>query len=215
MTELAAPTVEIYGMAVGQLESNCYLVVESQLRKALLIDPGADPERIFEWCAIHRADVSMILNTHGHGDHIGANGALKDRFHVPIAIHKSDADCLGDPFANLSAYFIPVTSPPADILLETGQTIEWAGPPIKVLATPGHSPGSVSFLGDGWVIVGDVLFRGSIGRTDFPRCDMMALHSSIRDQLMTLPPETIVYPGHGPETTIGYERENNPFLHLG
>jgi glyoxylase-like metal-dependent hydrolase (beta-lactamase superfamily II) len=210
-----AAAVEVHGLPVGPLESNCYLVIDPATKKALLIDPGADPEKIFVWCAVYEAQVVQILNTHGHGDHIGANGILKERFGAPIAIHPLDAACLPDAFTNLSAYFEPVTSPPADILLVGGQLIDWEGPPVRVLETPGHSPGSVSFLGDGWVICGDVLFRGSIGRTDFPRCDFVALQKSLREQLMSLPPETVVYPGHGPATTIGYERENNPFLHLG
>ncbi len=210
-----ATSAEVYGLAVGPLEVNCYLVVDPATRKALLVDPGAQPERIFEWCALHRAEVCLILNTHGHGDHIGANGPLKERFHVPLAIHPEDADCLPDPFVNLSAYFDPVTSPPADILLEPGTHVAWEGPPVHILHTPGHSPGSVSFHGDGWVISGDVLFQGSIGRTDFPRCDPIALQASIRDRLMSLPEETVVYPGHGPTTTIGREKRTNPFLHLG
>jgi glyoxylase-like metal-dependent hydrolase (beta-lactamase superfamily II) len=206
---------EVYGMPVGPLESNCYLVVDPVTRKALLIDPGADPQRISEWCALHHAEVELVLNTHGHGDHIGANGAMRERYGAKLGIHAEDAPCLEDPFCNLSAYFEPVTSPPADFLLEAGALINWEGPPVRVLHTPGHSPGSVSFAGNGWVVCGDVLFRGSIGRTDFPRCSAALLQKSIREQLMILPPETVVYPGHGPATTIGYERENNPFLHLG
>ncbi|GMV64712.1 MAG: MBL fold hydrolase [Candidatus Hinthialibacteria bacterium] len=215
MSLSSSARTEVYVLAVGLLESNCYLVVESATRKGILVDPGADSERIMDWCRLHRAEVTLILNTHGHGDHIGANGILKAKYGVPIAIHREDAECLPDPLLNLSAYFEPASSPPADILLEDGQQIEWSGPPIDVLWTPGHSPGSVSFSCDGWVICGDVLFRGSIGRTDFPRCDLHQLHKSIREKLMTLPPETVVYPGHGPATTIGFEMENNPFLHLG
>ncbi len=215
MSAAAPSTMEVYTLQVGLLESNCYVVIDRPTRKAVIVDPGADPDRISELCAAHRADVTWILNTHGHGDHIGANGVLKARLGVPIGIHAADADCLPDPLMNLSAYFEPVTSPPPDVLLVDGQEIDWGGTPLKVLSTPGHSPGSVSFLGEGWVICGDVLFRGSIGRTDFPRCDFLELQKSIREQLMTLPPDTIVYPGHGPATTIGFEKETNPFLHLG
>ncbi len=206
------PTLEVYGFPAGLLEANCYLVIDHSSHKAVIVDPGGDPDRICELCSAHRAEVTLILNTHGHGDHIGANGVLKARLGVPIGIHEADADCLPDPLMNLSAYFEPVTSPPADMLLTHGQEIEVGTSMLKVLSTPGHSPGSVSFLSKGWVICGDVLFRGSIGRTDFPRCDLKELQRSIREQLMTLPPDTIVYPGHGPATTIGYEKATNPFL---
>ncbi len=213
MSAVESNPLEVYGLAVGMLETNCYLVIDRSSCKAVIIDPGADPDLICELCTAHRAEVTLILNTHGHGDHIGANGVLKARLGVPIAIHAADADCLPDPMVNLSAYFEPVTSPPADVLLVHGQEIEIGAATIKVLSTPGHSPGSVSFLGDGWVICGDVIFRGSIGRTDFPRCNSEDLQRSIREQLMPLPPDTLVYPGHGPATTIGYEKANNPFLY--
>lgn len=212
MSPAAASPLEVYGLSVGMLEANCYLVIDRPSLKAVVIDPGADPDRICELCSAHRVEVTVILNTHGHGDHIGANGALKARLGVPIAIHAADADCLPDPLINLSAYFEPVCSPPADVLLTDGQEIEIGASRLKVVSTPGHSPGSVSFLAEDWVICGDVLFRGSIGRTDFPRCNSQELLRSIREQLLILPSDTIVYPGHGPVTTIGYEKENNPFL---
>jgi len=203
---------EIHGMALGSLQSNGYLIIDPETRETLLVDPGGDSEKVFEWCAALNAQVCMILNTHGHGDHIGANAPVKERFGVPLGIHKDDAEVLGDPMLNLSAYFDPVTSPPPDFLLEPGTNIDWNGPTVKVLLTPGHSPGSVSFLGDGWIVSGDVLFNGGIGRTDFPRCDHARLLQSIREELLTLPDDTIVYPGHGEPTTIGAERETNPFL---
>jgi glyoxylase-like metal-dependent hydrolase (beta-lactamase superfamily II) len=216
MNETSAADTEVFGMPVGPLESNCFLVVDTATKKALLIDPGADPEKIFDWCALHQADVQKILLTHGHGDHIGAIGACIDRFGgVPVGVHKDDADCLTDPLANLSAYFDPVTAPPADFFLEPDSLVEWEGPPVKVLHTPGHRPGSVCFHGEGWIVSGDVLFQGGIGRTDFPRSNLQDLMRSIREKLMTLPPDTVVYPGHGPATTIGHEKETNPFLHLG
>jgi glyoxylase-like metal-dependent hydrolase (beta-lactamase superfamily II) len=215
MNDIKTASTEVYGMPVGPLESNCFLVVETQDRHALLIDPGADPDKICDWCAMHRAQVEKILLTHGHGDHIGANAALKERLQVPIGIHEKEKDFLIDPLLNLSAYFDPVTSPAADFYLVDGEEIDWHGPAVKVLHTPGHSPGSVSFYSEGWLISGDVLFQGSIGRTDFPGSDMITLQKSIREKLLVLPPETVVYPGHGPATTIGEEIQSNPFLHLG
>jgi len=215
MNPTSTEKVEIHQTTVGPLESNCSLVVASSNRHALLIDPGADADRVFEWCALHRAQVKMILNTHCHGDHIGANGPLKERFGVPLGVHPNEAEFLTDPVQNLSAYFEPVTSPPADFFLEPDQKLDWDGPPVEVLFTPGHSPGSVCFHGEGWVVSGDVLFRGGIGRTDFPGSSLQLLQRSIREKLLVLDPETVVYPGHGPATTIGFELKNNPFLHLG
>ena len=216
MNEVRGARCEVFSMTVGPLECNCYLVVDRSAEKALLVDPGADAQRVFEWCAIHPARVSMILNTHGHGDHIGANGPLKERLKAPIGIHREDAPGLTDPVGNLSAYFDPVTSPPADFFLEPGTLPGWEGPPIEILETPGHSPGSVSFYcTEGWVISGDVLFKMGIGRTDIPGADLQILQRSLRDRLLRLPDETVVYPGHGPATTIGQEKKNNPFLHLG
>lgn len=215
MSDSTVENAEIYSLTVGPLESNCFLVVSPIGRQALLIDPGSEPNRIYDWCLLHQADVKMILNTHCHGDHIGANGPLKERFGVPWGVHEKEGDFLTDPLLNLSAYFEPVTSPPADFFVQPGTFLDWEGPPVKVLHTPGHSPGSLCFLGDGWVICGDVLFRGGIGRTDFPGSDLQQLLKSIREKLLVLDPETAVYPGHGPATTIGHEIENNPFIHLG
>ncbi len=215
MTETKTHTLEIHQLPVGDLESNCYLVIDPETRKCLLVDPGADGPRIAQWVDEKKAEIEFILLTHGHADHIGANEYAKEKWGVPLGIHEKDADCLSDPMINLSAFFSPFTSPPADFFLEEGVFDKWSGRDLEILHTPGHSPGSVSFRGAGWVICGDVLFEGSIGRTDFPRCDLHQLHRSIRDKLMTLPLDTVVYPGHGNSTTIGQERETNPFLQLG
>ncbi|MCA9411161.1 MAG: MBL fold metallo-hydrolase [Candidatus Omnitrophica bacterium] len=215
MTDTQTPTLEIHTLPVGDLESNCYLVVDPESRKALLVDPGGDGEKIERWVSEKGADVEAILITHGHADHIGALEFAKEHLSVPVGIHQKDSDCLSDPMLNLSAFFSPFTSPEADFFVEEGAFDRWSGPVLQILHTPGHSPGSISILGDGWVICGDVLFKGSIGRTDFPRSSLQQIHESIREKLMSLPPDTVVYPGHGPSTTIGEEKESNPFLHLG
>jgi len=215
MTKTRTPTLEVHQLPVGEMESNCYLILDSETRKAILVDPGADGEKIARWVAEKKAEIECILITHGHADHIGANEFAMKKWGVPLGIHEKDSDCLSDPMINLSAFFSPFTSPPADFFIEEGVFNKWSGPELAILHTPGHSPGSISILGDGWVICGDVLFKGSIGRTDFPRSNLHQIHQSIREKLMTLPPETIVYSGHGEPTTIGEEKQTNPFLHLG
>lgn len=215
MTDTKTPTLEVHRLPVGDLESNCYLIVDPGTRKAILVDPGDEGERIAKWVEEKNAEVECVLVTHGHADHIGANRFVKEKWNAPLGIHEKDSDCLSDPMINLSAFFSPFTAPPADFFVEEGAFDRWSGPSLEIRHTPGHSPGSISIVGDGWVICGDVLFKGSIGRTDFPRSNLHQIHQSIVEKLMTLPPETVVYPGHGPATTIGEERETNPFLHLG
>jgi glyoxylase-like metal-dependent hydrolase (beta-lactamase superfamily II) len=191
---------------------NCYLVIDQPTRKALLVDPGDDAELILDWCQSLQVTVSLILITHAHLDHIGANEKVHEVLSAPLAILPGDAAALTDPEKNLSVFFDPIVSPAADILLEADTDLTWDGPSVRVLETPGHSPGSACFLGEGWIISGDVLFRESIGRTDFPGCSAAALMRSIRQKLMVLPDQTVVYPGHGDPTTIGHERKYNPFL---
>jgi glyoxylase-like metal-dependent hydrolase (beta-lactamase superfamily II) len=164
--------------------------------------------------------VGAILNTHGHADHIGGNAAIKEAFpEAPIIIGANETHLLADADANLSAPFgLPITSPPADDTVREGDTLEVAGIPFEVLDVPGHSPGHVVFLyrdNPPVLFGGDVLFRGSIGRTDFPGCDGRLFLEGIRSKILTLPPETVVYSGHGPVTTVGYEKRTNPFVGQG
>jgi glyoxylase-like metal-dependent hydrolase (beta-lactamase superfamily II) len=161
--------------------------------------------------------VLRIVNTHGHFDHILANKALKEALGapvaVPVAIHKSDAGMLTNPLASFAFMVGAITPmPPADELLQDGQTLTFGDETLTVLHTPGHSPGGISLAGQGLVFCGDALFRGSIGRTDFPGANHDLLLRSIRTRLLTLPDSTTVYPGHGPATTIGRERLTNPYL---
>jgi glyoxylase-like metal-dependent hydrolase (beta-lactamase superfamily II) len=183
----------------------------------LVVDPGFEFDVILDFLAEQNLTPAAILNTHGHADHIGGNAAMKEAFpEAPIVVGSNDANMLTDAEANLSAPFgMPMTSPPADRLVREGDTIEYAGIKLEVIDVPGHSPGHVVFVFRGEPILvfgGDVLFRGSIGRSDFPGSDGPLLIRGIQTKLFALPDETVVYPGHGPVTTIGNEKRSNPYV---
>jgi hydroxyacylglutathione hydrolase len=194
-----------------------YLVWRRGRTDALVVDPGFDPGTILRLLGRHGLQLSAILNTHGHVDHIAGNAAMKAAFpEVPLIIGRNDASMLGDAGANLSAPFgEPVTSPPADRLVDDGERLELAGLSFEVREIPGHSPGSVVFVCDQFdppfVFGGDVLFNGSIGRADLGGNGPQLL-AGIRAKLLTLPDGALVLPGHGPMTTIGAERRSNPFV---
>lgn len=205
--------LEVMKITVEPLQSNCYLVWNGDNGEGAVIDPGGEGEKIIGRIEEMGITPKYVLNTHGHGDHVAANAAVKDRYGIPLLIHADEAPLLDDPQLNMSAvYGLPVISPPPDGFLEPGNSVEFGGIGLKVLHTPGHSPGGVSLYGHGAVFTGDALFRGSVGRTDFPGCDEGLLLSKIRENLLSLPEDTIVYPGHGPDTTIGIEKWQNPFL---
>jgi glyoxylase-like metal-dependent hydrolase (beta-lactamase superfamily II) len=198
-------------------EENTYVVWLPGQGEAVVIDPGLQPELVLDVLREQDLRVAAILNTHGHADHIGGNAALKEAFpEAPLVIGAGDAVMLSDAEANLSAPFgFPITSPPADRTVAEGDTVEAAGLTLDVLAVPGHSPGHVVFVyrsDPPLVFGGDVLFRGSIGRTDFPGGSHALLLRGIREKLFSLPDDTVVYPGHGPVTKVGYEKRTNPFL---
>jgi glyoxylase-like metal-dependent hydrolase (beta-lactamase superfamily II) len=196
---------------------NTYVVWREGREDALVIDPGLEPELILDCLARHGLTPAAILNTHGHADHIGGNEALKRAFPAaPLVIGEGDAIMLLDAWANLSALFgQPITSPAADRVVREGEVVDYAGIAFEVLDIPGHSPGHVAFVHHETscqVFGGDVLFRGSIGRYDFPGGDGPLLLSGIREKLFPLPDDTIVYPGHGPVTTVGREKRSNPYF---
>jgi glyoxylase-like metal-dependent hydrolase (beta-lactamase superfamily II) len=197
---------------------NTYIVSRVGDRRCVVIDPGFEPQAIVDWLDGHGLEPAAILLTHGHSDHIAGNEVLRDQWpRLPILIGRGDASKLGDPAGNLSGAFgIALKSPPADRLLDDEETLDLAGFAISVFEIPGHSSGHVVYRIDGCkptlVFGGDVLFRGSIGRTDFPDGSFDALAAGIRHRLYALPDDTIVFPGHGEETTVGHERRHNPFV---
>ncbi len=213
------PSKLILTTVVSELfEENCYIAQINGRTDCLVIDPGLEPERILAELDRRGLAPAAILNTHGHSDHIAGNAALKDRWpDCPLVIGAADAPKLTDPVLNLSASFgVRLLSPPADQLVNDGDEYSAAGFTLHVLAIPGHSAGHVAYLWKGHtphvVFVGDVVFAGSIGRSDFPDGDSESLITGIRAKLFTLPEDTVLYSGHGPATTVGRERRTNPFV---
>ena len=200
-------------VVVGALETNCYLVYCEETLQCAVVDPGAEPERIFLEIAEAELKPVVIINTHGHVDHIGANRDMKDHFGVPLYIHAADSPMLGKiQQLELSLFLGAKDSPPADHLMSDGEEIKIGNSVLRVLHTPGHSPGSVSLLGDGFLLSGDTLFFEGVGRTDLPGGSPKQLEQSLREKVMTLPDETVILPGHGPLTSVGQERVNNLFI---
>jgi len=200
-------------LPVGPLQVNCVILGCSTTRKAAVIDPGDDFDSIVAILKKHQLQVEIILNTHGHFDHIGANAALKKSSGAPIYIHPEDKKLLQLASAQGALYGLTVpNSPPADHELDDGQKVQFGEQEFTVLHTPGHSPGGVCFYTEGLLISGDTLFAGSVGRTDLPGGSHQQLLDSIRTKLAGLPAPTRVIPGHGPDTSMGQELRYNPFL---
>lgn len=204
----------IEGRAMGAMGANCYLFACMDTKKAVVIDPGADAKRIYRWVLEKGLKVEYILLTHGHVDHIGAVDELKELLgDVLVGIHADDAGMLTDGRKNLSSYFGPgLVLNKADLLLQDGQELMIGKERLKVISTPGHSPGGACFLCSEGLFSGDTLFAGSIGRTDFPGGSMNQLLDGVKKKLLILPEDTRVFPGHGEETSIGEEKRDNPFL---
>ena len=202
---------------MGEFETNCYVVrTDGSTADCLLIDTGLDVTGLLDFLRRNKLNPAALILTHGHIDHIAGVDELRRRFpDIKIYIHKLDAELLSDAVGNLSFMTgLSMTADPADVGLEEGDVIDQAGIKLKVVHTPGHTPGGICLYAkqDGVIFVGDTLFAGSVGRTDFPTGNTRQLIQSIKDKLLILPAETKVYPGHGPETTIAAEKSNNPFL---
>ncbi|NLI93631.1 MAG: MBL fold metallo-hydrolase [Peptococcaceae bacterium] len=193
--------------------ANCYLVSCNQTKKAVLVDPGAGSKTLLNWIKEHDFEITHIILTHGHFDHIGAVEDLRNELSAKVAIHKDDAEMLTNPDKNLSRLSgRSIAASPADLLLEDNQELAVGAIKIKILHTPGHTPGGICLLTEEGLISGDTLFDGSVGRTDFPGGDMRILIKSIREKLMVLDDHVRVFPGHESGTTIGRERVSNPYV---
>ena len=205
--------LEIVPIPNGQFVENCYLVADADQKVAVLVDPGEEAGRFLSELRRRDWTLQAIWLTHAHIDHILGIEAVRAAFPVPIHLHPADRP-LYDGLREQGRWvgFDLMPPPPPDRELSQGQTLQVGGVAFTVRHVPGHSPGHVAFVGNGVILGGDVLFSGSIGRTDLPGGDMPTLLQSIQAEFLTLPDSTIVYSGHGPETTIGVERETNPFL---
>jgi len=202
-------------LELGPFASNCYIIGSGLTKEGMVIDPGAEAEAILKNVKDLGLNIKCIVLTHGHIDHIGAVKEVKDATGAELAMHADDAASLqGQPFATMFGISYPIPPPP-DRLLKDGDNVDIGDLHFLVLHTPGHSPGGICLLGEGVVFCGDTLFNYSIGRTDIPGGSYSQLLNGIHTKLMILPDNTVVYPGHGPDSTIGAERQRNPFLRGG
>ena len=203
--------MNLQAFTVGPLQENCYLL--SDAGQAVLIDPGDEAGRLLG--ALRALELTAVWLTHAHFDHVGALADVLDRFPVPVYLHPDDWELLGNAAASAAYFGLTLRQPDVTPLpLKHAQVLKVGGLEATCLYTPGHAPGHISFHvpAAGFVLAGDALFQGSVGRTDLPGGSHEQLLGSIRRELLTLPDETVVYPGHGPATTVGVEQRTNPFL---
>jgi hydroxyacylglutathione hydrolase len=205
--------LKVNRLVVGVWKANCYIVSSDTSKQGMIIDPGDSPDSILRSVKDLGVDIKVLVATHGHIDHIGATGRLKKALGAQVAIHHEDATALqGDGrFFWGMAYGPPMQ---ADRLLKDGDTIDVADLHFKVINTPGHTYGGICLYGQGAVFTGDTLFHRSIGSSGIGTGTRAELLDSITDKLMVLPPETIIYPGHGSQTTVGEELKSNPYIHM-
>ncbi len=208
-------SIEIKSMVLGPVQTNCYLIRNPKTKETIIVDPGDQPERVVDAVLKYDMKPVAILLTHGHFDHIMAVPALKEKYGLNVYAHEEEADILEDPEYNLSGMYGGGLGLAADIYVRDGETLEIAGMTLKVLLTPGHTKGSVCYYieTEGVLFSGDTLFEESVGRSDFPTGSSTQLVESVKTKLFALPDSVKVFPGHGYNTTIGYEKLNNPFIY--
>lgn len=198
--------MQIETFTVGMLSTNCYVVNSEKTKEAIIIDPGlqfsSETKPIFDYIELSKLKIKLILNTHGHEDHISGNAVIQEKYKVPIYIHKYDAPSLEK---------LKVDTFPAPVLLDEASVIKFGDETLTVMHTPGHTPGSICLVSEKLVFTGDTLFAEGIGRTDFPGGSIKDMHESLQ-KLVHLSDYLLIYPGHGPSSIIGEEKRTNPFL---
>lgn len=206
---MSAEGIVLKKIVVGGMKANCYIYGDAKTKEVFIIDPGGDYQKIKALLDKHDYKVKSIINTHGHIDHISANRY----FDFPIWIHAKDAPFLEDASKNLSSLFgFNLKSPKAARFLSEGDVLNAGNISLEVIHTPGHTPGSICLKSNGLLFTGDILFYNGIGRSDFPHGSESDLHQSLKDKVLTNNDDVLVYPGHGPSTTIGREKKVNTFL---
>ena len=205
-------------LTVGMMGVCCYIATCEKTKEAVIIDPGGDEDRILDYCTQNQLRVKYIINTHGHPDHDCGNGRLKAATGAQIVLHGDDVTYFGD--QRIKDYFSGLglpASPPADLIVKDGDTITIGNEQLQVIHTPGHTPGGICLYSAPHCFTGDTVFVGAVGRTDFPGGSMPQMIEAIKKRLLTLPPETFVWPGHGYgglQSTIGREEKTNPYFDL-
>ena len=203
----------VNALAVGPIGVNCYILKDDSSNEGIVIDAGGNADKILSVINKEDIDVKMLVLTHGHFDHIGAVDELREELNVPLAVHEADAQMITDGRLNLSAFVGELMEKkPADIMLHDGDTVSFGRCSLKVISTPGHTPGGICLYGGGALFSGDTLFAGSVGRTDFPGSSTDDILDSVRNKLAEVSDDTEVFPGHGPATAMGIERKTNPYM---